>query len=123
MESTVKQYFAASRNSDNKVESMVSCFAEDGVSHDPAEGSARQGHAELRQFFQGIARLFQTVELQEEFISITGNEAAVKWKGQGISQNGTIVTFEGIDLFQFNAAGKIQSMRAYWNPAALLAKL
>lgn len=120
--STIQDYFAASR-SQNLVEAMVACFAPDSVNYDPADGPALYGHADLRQFFQQIASLFQTVGLHEEFVSINGNSAAVKWIGRGINQSGKPISFEGIDLFEFNADGKIQSMRAYWNPAAMLAEL
>lgn len=122
IQATLAQYFSASRSL-NKVEAMVACFAEDCVNYDPAEGPALQGQAALQQFFQTIVDLFETVGLQEEFISINGHQAAVKWTGQGISRNQIAVTFEGIDLFEFNAAGQIQTMRAYWNPTAMLAQL
>lgn len=102
---------------------MVACFAEDSVNYDPADGPALVGHDALRQYFTTIAQLFTTVGLTAEFTSINGNQAAVKWLGEGIGHNGQAVRFEGIDLFELNAAGKIQSLRAYWNPAALLTSL
>jgi steroid delta-isomerase len=121
----VQQYFAASRidQPDQKVAAMVACFAPDSISYDPAEGPGMRGHSELQQFFSSIATLFITVGLTADFISINGNQAAVKWAGQGTSQDGRQLTFEGIDVFEFNAAGQIQTMRAYWNPTALLAEL
>ncbi len=122
IQSVIQQYFAASRGN-NKVEDMVACFAEDCVNQDPVDGPALNGHAEVRQFFQAIVDLFAALELTEEFISIHGQSAAVKWAGQGIGKNGHEVTFEGIDLFEFNAEGKIQSIKGYWNPAAMLATL
>jgi steroid Delta-isomerase len=118
----IQQYFAASRSS-NKAEGMVVCFAENTISYDPVGTPALQGHTQLCEFFQGVAALFTQVELFEDFTSINGNEAAVKWTGRGIGHNGRSVTFEGIDLFEFNNEGKIQSLRAYWNPAAMLAEL
>ncbi|NCJ05419.1 ketosteroid isomerase [Synechococcales cyanobacterium C] len=122
IQGTVDQYFKATQ-SDNRVEAMVACFAPDSVSYDPAEEPPLQGQDALRQYFGGIASLFATVALTPEFVAINGNQAAVKWCGQGISHTGRTVTFEGIDLFEINTAGKIQSLRAYWNPAALLAEL
>ncbi|EKQ69022.1 SnoaL-like polyketide cyclase [Leptolyngbyaceae cyanobacterium JSC-12] len=122
VQAVVQRYFAASR-SHNKVEAMIACFAEDCVCYDPAETPALQGKAQLRQFLQGIAGIFETIELVEEFISINGNEAAVKWIGTGIGLNGRSITFEGIDLFEVNAEGKIQVMRGYWNPTAMATEL
>jgi steroid delta-isomerase len=122
IQATVEQYFQATQ-ADNRVEAMVACFAPDSVSYDPAEGPPLEGQDALRQYFASIASLFTTVGLTPEFVSINGNQAAVKWRGQGTSPTGRMVTFEGIDLFEINAAGQIQSLRAYWNPAALLTEL
>jgi steroid Delta-isomerase len=105
METVIQRYFAASRGN-NKVEEMAACFAEDCVIQDPVESPPMRGQTELRQFLQTIVNLFATVELTEEF-----------------GKNGREVTFEGIDVFEQNAAGKIQSLRGYWNPAAMLATL
>lgn len=122
IQTLIQQYFAAISSAD-KVEGTVACFAEDSTSYDPVGGPALQGHARLRQFFQGIADLFAEVELTADFISINGNEAAVKWTGRGVGKNNRTVTFEGIDVFEFNAEGKIQSLRGYWNPVAMLTQL
>jgi steroid delta-isomerase len=122
IQATVEQYFQATQ-SDNRVEAMVACFAPDSVSYDPAEGPSLQGQDALRQYFASIASLFVTVGLTPEFVSINGHQATVKWQGQGTTHTGRTVTFEGIDLFEMNTAGQIQSLRAYWNPAALLADL
>lgn len=118
----VQQYFAASRATD-KVKNMVACFAEDCVNYDPVEGPTLTGKTELSQFLQTVVNLFSRVELTEEFISVNGNEAAVKWTGRGMGNNGREVVFEGIDLFEVNAEGKIQSLRGYWNPMAVLMQL
>ena len=37
--------------------------------------------------------------------------------------NGKEVNFEGIDVFEVNADGKIQTVRAFWNPAEMIAQL
>lgn len=122
VQSIVRQYFAASR-SHNKAEGMAACFAENCIHHDPAEAPALNSPAEVRQFLQAITDLFVSVELAEDFIVVNGQEVAVKWTGRGIGKNGREVTFEGIDLFEINLDGKIQSLRAYWNPSTLLPQL
>ena len=47
----------------------------------------------------------------------------MKWTGRGISKQGRNVHFEGIDVFEVNEAGKIQTLHAYWNPAEMVAQL
>jgi steroid delta-isomerase len=63
------------------------------------------------------------VGLTEDQVFIAGNQAAVKWSGEGISKQGNKVRFEGIDIFTINEAGKIQTLHAYWNPAEMVAQL
>jgi steroid Delta-isomerase len=123
IQSTLDRYFAASCLTTHKVEAMVACFAENSISYDPAEGPALEGQEGLRQFFESVVALFAEVALTADYTSINGHEAAVKWSGRGISHNGTEVHFEGIDWFEFNAQGQIQSMRAYWNPSTMLSQL
>jgi steroid delta-isomerase len=120
IQKAVADYFAATRAMD--ASAWVETFAEDAVSYDPAAPPAR-GPEALRQFFEGIAGAFSKVGLTEDNVYIVGREAAVKWTGRGVGHNGREVVFEGIDIFEINDAGKIQTVRAYWNPASLMAQL
>ncbi|WNZ48080.1 nuclear transport factor 2 family protein [Leptolyngbya boryana CZ1] len=122
VQTIVQQYFAASR-SPHKADSMADCFAETCIHQDPAEAPILKSRDEVRQFLQAIVDLFVSVELTEEFVSINGQAAAVKWRGHGISKNGAEVHFEGIDVFEINADGMIQTLKAYWNPSTMLAQL
>ncbi|OLP19727.1 ketosteroid isomerase [Leptolyngbya sp. 'hensonii'] len=122
VQSVVQQYFAASRST-TKVEGMVACFAEDATTYEPVGGPPSQGHAAIRQTLQGLVDLFAEVGLREEFVSVNGHQVAVKWRGQGLGRSGRTVAFEGIDLFEVNEAGQIQTLWAYWNPMALVAEL
>ena len=117
----VKEYFAAIRAMDQQA--WVNTFAEDAVSHDPVGAPPIVGHQKLREFFQTITAAFKEVGLTEDQVFIAGNGAAVKWTGRGISKQGKKVHFEGIDVFEVNEAGKIQTLHAYWNPAEMVAQL
>lgn len=121
IQKVVADYFAALRAMD--VNAWVGTFAENGLTHDPVGTPPHQGHAAIRQFFLGIAVAFEQFGLTEDQVFIAGNEAAVKWTGRGVGKNGRQVTFEGIDVIEVNEAGKIQTVRAYWNLGAMLAQL
>ncbi|MBI2822134.1 MAG: nuclear transport factor 2 family protein [Acidobacteria bacterium] len=121
IEKIVADYFAAIRAMN--ADAWVATFAEDGISHDPVGNPPMRGHAELRRFLEGIAGAFNTVGLTENHVFVSGDGAAVKWTGRGVGRNGREVTFEGIDVFQVNAHGKIQTVWAYWDAAALMAQL
>ena len=118
---TIKEYFAALRAMDEKA--WVNTFATDAVSYDPVGTPAIEGHDKLAEFFQTITAAFKKVGLTEDDVFIAGNGAAVKWTGRGTSKAGKDVKFEGIDVFEFNEAGKIKTLHAYWNPAEMVAQL
>lgn len=117
----VNDYFAATQAMDK--EAWVATMAEDVESHDPVGAPVMKGRAALRQFFDGITAAFEQVGLTPDSIFVAGNGAAVKWTGRGTGKNGRTVTFEGVDVFEINEAGLIQTIKAYWNPAAMMAEL
>jgi steroid Delta-isomerase len=117
----VRAYFEAIRAMDEQA--WVKTFAEDAISYDPVGASPIQGHKGLGEFFQTITAAFKEVSLTEDQIFVAGTGAAVKWTGRGISKQGRKVHFEGIDIFEVNESGKIQTLHAYWNPAEMLGQL
>ena len=117
----VRNYFLAIRAMD--ADAFANCFAEDGTTYDPVGTPGITGRAGLREFFASICKNFKTVGLTEEAVFVAGNGAAVKWIGKGTSQSGREVKFEGIDVLEINADGKIQTVHAYWKPAELIAQV
>ena len=102
------------------VERWVNTFAADAVSHDPVGTPAMHGHEALRQFLTHVTAGFNTVGLTEDSVFINGDTAAVKWNGAGVGKNGAEVLFEGIDVIQCNAEGKIVLVHAYWDPGPMM---
>ena len=117
----VKEYFAAIRAMD--IPAIVRTFSEDAVTYDPVGTPANNGHKGIEEFFQTITAAFKECGLTEDEMFIAGNCAAVKWTGRGVSKQGKKVKFEGIDTFEINESGRIQLLRAYWNPAEMVAQL
>jgi steroid Delta-isomerase len=120
-EQTVAEYFAATRAMD--VERLVAVFAPDAEQHDPVGTPVNVGHVAIRAFFNQIFSGFQTVGLTEQAVFVNGNSAAVKWVGKGVGHNGKPVSCEGIDVIDCNEAGKIVLVRAFWDPAPVMAVL
>jgi steroid delta-isomerase len=121
MQTLVTRYFAATRAMD--LDAWLSCFADDAVSHDPYGGRPVQGKEELRNFFLSVATAFKEIGFTEKFVTVVGNRAAVKFTARGIGNNGKTAISEGIDIFEFNDHGTIQTMWGYWDPAAMMAQL
>ena len=117
----VDRYFAAWRALDPTA--WTACFAADAVSHEPYGATPMQGHAALKTLFYTIASALQEVSIRAEETHVAHNRAAVLFRGQGIGKNGKPVNVQGIDVFEFNDAGQIQILWAYWDPATVLAKL
>jgi steroid delta-isomerase len=117
----VKAYFAALRAMDKQA--WINTFAEDAVTYDPVGAPPTKGHQRLGEFFDTMTAAFKEVSLTENDVFVSGNSAAVRWSGRGISKTGRTVRFAGIDVFEVNEAGKIQTVHAYWNPAEMVAQL
>jgi len=117
----VRGYFLAIRAMD--ADAFANSFAEDGTTCDPMGAPPIVGRDGIREFFNSICKNFKSVGLTEDSVFVAGNGAAVKWIGKGTSTSGKEVRFEGIDVFEINQDGKIQSVWAYWNPAEMIAQL
>jgi len=117
----VRAYFLAIRAMD--ADAFANTFAEDGTTYDPVGTPGVTGREAIREFLTSICKNFKSVGLTEESVFVAANGAAVKWKGRGTSATGKEVNFEGIDVFEVNEDGKIQTVRAYWNPAEMIAQL
>ena len=116
----IRAYFLAIRAMD--ADAFANTFAEDGTTYDPVGSEGVTGRDAIREFLSSICANFKSVALTEDSIFVAGNGAAVKWTGKGTSKNGKNVNFEGIDVFEVDADGKIRTVRAYWNPAEMIAQ-
>jgi steroid Delta-isomerase len=120
-EQAVVEYFTAIRAMD--VERCVAVFAATAEQHDPVGTPPNIGHNAIRTFFTQIFSGFRVIGLTEDGVYANGNSAAVKWTGKGISHSGKSVTFEGVDVLDCDEAGKIVLVRAFWDPAPVMAAL
>ena len=118
---TVAAHFAAIRAMD--VEAWINSFAEDAISYDPVGAVPTESHKGLRQFYEQISMAFETLGITEDEVFVAGDQAACQWLGTGVGLNGANVSFKGIDVFEINAAGKIQRLWSYWDPESLMKEL
>ncbi len=114
MERSLSTFWTAVSQGD--VDSMVSVFAEDAVSQEPYGMPALEGPEAIRQFFQGLSGAFQTISFTRDRTHIAGNRAAVVWSANGTMADGTDVSFDGVDVVEFNGDGEIQRLWGYFEP-------
>ena len=121
MQQCIKDYFSALSNKD--CDAWLATFANDGANHDPAGSPPNVGHAALRQYFLTVSASFASVEISADEFLLQANRAAVTWSANAVGHNGRAVRFSGIDVFEMNAAGTIQTLWGFWDPTAMFAEL
>ena len=111
---SVAQYFEATRS--GNAEQWANCFANNAIFEDPVGTPPVQDPEKILEFGKKFMSGFKTVGLHEEFVHVVGNEVAARWTGKGTTKEGKQVTFEGINVFQFNNEGQIVGLKGYWSP-------
>lgn len=121
MEAAVEEYFAAVRAKD--VQRFVNTFAPDGVLEDPVGTPPVQGTPAIAAFLTNLIAPFSEIKSKVQEVIPCGQEAAVNWKINLTTTTGKKLTVDGMGIFKFNQAGKLESVREFWDLAAFLAQL
>ncbi|MFB8277022.1 nuclear transport factor 2 family protein [Nocardia colli] len=95
-------------------EAIVELYAPDATVEDPVGTPVRQGHAAIREFYDVIGALDRDTELRADTVRIAGNEAAFMFTIV-TRVAGQRFTLTPIDMMEFDDAGKIIRMRAFWS--------
>jgi steroid delta-isomerase len=85
-------------------------YAEDATLEDPAGSPARHGIEEIIEFYKAGFAMGMKLKLTGK-PRCAGNSVAFSF--DGVMKK---MTISPIDVFELNADGKIQHMRAYWGP-------
>jgi len=118
---TIRGYFETLSRNDQA--GWKALFAEDAVVHQPVGAMPAEGRAGLGEVWQMLTGPFERLRVAAEAAFYAGSGAAVKWKAVGRSTAGREVCFEGINVFELTTEGRIQTLMAYWDPAAMLIDL
>jgi steroid delta-isomerase len=82
-----------------------------------------QGTAAITGFITNIIAPFSDIKHRIQDVVVCGNEAAVNWKLDLKTTTNKHITIDGMGIFSFDQAGKLQSVREFWDLAAFLADL
>lgn len=112
IEAIVQGYMTALNKQD--LEAIMNMYAADATVEDPVGTDAHIGHEAIRSFYQLTTSMDIKAELSGP-IRAAGAEVAFPFTIQILSGDAP-VKMEIIDVFKFNAEGKVSCMRAFWSP-------
>jgi steroid Delta-isomerase len=99
-------------------------YTPDGVLYDPVGTPAFRGHKAISEWVSSFRPVFQSFGFEVlKTIVVSPTEAAAHWRGEGVTQDGRPVAFEGIGFFRFNDEGKLREVREYWDQASVFAQI
>ena len=99
------------------------CFAPDGTIEDSVGTTPKQGSQAILAYQQSFPALLDELRFQSVDITVGGQEAAIKWRIRFKTKTGNVFFLDGIGVFKFNAEGKIQSEREFFDLDYFLAQL
>jgi steroid delta-isomerase len=102
---------------------VVNHFAADAVVEDPVGTPPIQGTQAITAYLQTFPSLFSQIKLYSLYVTVCGQEAAVKWRLRFTTKTGNVFFLEGVGIFKFDQEGKIQSEREFFDLAYFLAQL
>lgn len=121
IEAAVEEYFDSVGSLN--VQRFVDNFAPDGVLEDPVGTPPLQGTSAIGAYFAGIIAPFSQIKPKVQEVIVRGQEAAVNWKLHLTTTTGKKITIDGMGVFKFNQAGKLESVREFFDLEAFLAQL
>lgn len=96
------------------LDAIVALYAENASVEDPVGSPPRVGRAAIREFYAASLAMQLLVKLEGE-VRATGRVCAFPFS-VSLNYNGRATTIRPIDVFEFDDAGLIRSMRAYFGP-------
>ena len=111
LETAIRAYAASWGARDR--DGWLRTFATDATQEDPVGVPVRRGHREIGEFWDREMARYGSIEIIPREIFVIGHEAAMVWTINGATDEGA-VSFDGVDVFQFDDAGLIRSVRAFW---------
>ena len=96
-------------------EAAVALFAEDATVEDPVGTPAKIGHDDIRAFYTASMQTGAKLHLQGP-VRVGEDYAAFAFQVR-LNWEGKTSTVDVIDIFRFNADGKVAKMEAYFGPS------
>jgi steroid delta-isomerase len=108
LQKAIQMYVEAFEKADLNI--IRNLFAEDAIQEDPVGSPPRHGIEEILEFYKAGFAMGMRLKLTGK-PRCAGNSVAFSF--DGVMEK---MIVSPIDVFEFNAHGKIQHMSAYWGP-------
>ena len=118
---TIGRYFEALGADDG--EAFAALFSEDVHFEDPVGGTVLTGRDGVMKFHRGVARAWESLDMQAEDVFVRGSRAAVYWDAEGRSRSGKDIDFDGINVLVLDDDGLIRRMEGYWDFEDVIAQM
>ena len=93
---------------------VVALFADNASVEDPVGTPLKEGRSEIETFYTYATSVGARLELMAPPRGSHGNSASISFRVHITGQDGRPAHIDVTDVMDFDAAGKILRMRAYW---------
>jgi ketosteroid isomerase-like protein len=99
---------------------LLGRFADAAELESPARNARFQGVDGAREFWQGYLSAFAEIRSQFTRVAEDDDFAALEWRSEGRLADGSPVSYRGVSLLDFDAAGRVTRFCTYYDSAAFL---
>ena len=117
IEATSRAFFSSLLAGD--IDAWLATLASDAVSYEPVGSPPNQGHEGLLAWASSLSG-FESVAIELHDVFVADRSAAIPWTSTFTMPGGAAISVDGIDVHQFNDEGKIQVVKGYFDPRALM---
>jgi steroid Delta-isomerase len=112
IKATCDAYVAAYRANDK--DALVALFADDCEWTDPVGTPTHHGKDGVAAFWDGARALADSIVLEPKDLTICGTEACMQFEIHATIGGNTMI-MDAVDIFEFDADGRIAKGKAYWD--------
>lgn len=109
--------------SEGESDAFVALFSADARIEDPVGMPALIGHEGAAKLHRNLRRAWSALRMTPTATYARDRSAAAHWTASGTSSRGNAVAFEGIDVFEVDAEGRITRLEGYWDFDAVVGQL
>lgn len=104
---------------DRDKQAWLDLFTDDAALTDPVPGEAMVGRPGLGEFWDSLAAMAPRYRMELHAVHVCSEQAAAVYTMLAGPEGGGGATFDGVEIFTVDDAGRITAATAYWDPATI----